>query len=154
MAEPELVSNKKRILVDTNVWVSALISPVGAPAQILRAFREDQFILIVSVETIAELADVLARPRIQRRLHDRGDVSILLAQMRSHAAMVRPIGELRLCRDPDDDIVLETAVLGEAQFVVSRDDDIKRDLDLIAHLRANGVEVVSVAQFLALLDEP
>jgi uncharacterized protein len=67
--------------------------------------------------------------------------------------MVRPSGELRLCRDPDDDVVLETAILGEAQFVVSRDDDIKRDLDLMTHLRANGVEVVSVAQFLALLDD-
>ena len=68
--------------------------------------------------------------------------------------MVTPTGLLRLCRDQRDDIFLETAILGEAQYAVSRDDDIKRDLDLIAHLRANGVEVVSVAQFLALLDEP
>lgn len=56
------------------------------------------------------------------------------------------------CRDPDDDLILETAILGQAQYAVSRDDDIKRDLDLLDHLRAHGVTVSSVQQFLAKLD--
>lgn len=49
--------------------------------------------------------------------------------------------------------MLETAILGRAHYIVSRDDDIKRDLNLIAHLHEHGIEVVTVAQFLALLDE-
>jgi predicted nucleic acid-binding protein len=56
-----------------------------------------------------------------------------------------------LSRDPDDDILLETALVGGAQYFVSRDDDVKRDQELLARLRERGVEVLSVAQFLDLL---
>jgi hypothetical protein len=45
-----------------------------------------------------------------------------------------------------------TAMLGQAQYAVTRDDDIKRDLDLIKHLQTHGVAVLSVQQFLAKLD--
>lgn len=49
--------------------------------------------------------------------------------------------------------MLETAILGRAHYIVSRDDDIKGDLNLIAHLHEHDIEVMSVAQFLALLNE-
>jgi predicted nucleic acid-binding protein len=59
---------------------------------------------------------------------------------------------LRVCRDPDDNVVLETALLGHASYAVSRDDDIKRDRDLIAQMEARGIKVLSVQQFVNLLD--
>ena len=49
-------------------------------------------------------------------------------------------------------MVLETAILGRARYLVSRDDDIKGDNDLIKHLAARGVEVVTVARMLEILD--
>jgi putative PIN family toxin of toxin-antitoxin system len=142
-------------LIDTNVWISAFISRQGAPARVLRAYITGQFQLIISQPLLDEFHDVLSRPRIQRRLQTvTTEVITFLQYVDIHATVVIPANTLHICRDPKDDIVLETAILGEAQFVVSRDDDIKRDLNLIAHVRANGVEVVSVAQFLARLDEP
>jgi predicted nucleic acid-binding protein len=69
------------------------------------------------------------------------------------AVTVYPTGTLRLCRDEKDDVMLETAILGHAHYIVSRDDDIKRDLNLIAHLHKHDIEVVTVAQFLALLEK-
>ncbi len=63
-----------------------------------------------------------------------------------------PTGSIRECRDPDDDLILETAILGQAQYAVTRDDDIKRDRDLMDHLQARGVTVLSVRQFLEKLD--
>jgi predicted nucleic acid-binding protein len=66
--------------------------------------------------------------------------------------MVIPTGAVHECRDPDDDLVLETALLGHAQYLVTRDDDIKRDLELIERLQAYGVTVLSVQQFLVKLD--
>ena len=57
-------------------------------------------------------------------------------------------GELKLCRDPDDDEILEAAIVGKSQYLVTRDDDLKRDLDLIKIARRNRVRVVSVRQFL------
>jgi predicted nucleic acid-binding protein len=79
------------------------------------------------------------------------DVATALALLQDRAIKVISTGDLHLCRDPDDDILLETAIIGVARFFVSRDDDVKRDLELMARLRERGVEVLSVAQFLSLL---
>ena len=57
-------------------------------------------------------------------------------------------GDLSLCRDPDDDIILETALRGGATFVVSRDEDVTRDLDLISVLRERGIETITVQRLL------
>lgn len=51
-----------------------------------------------------------------------------------------------------DDLLLETAILGKAHLAVSRDDDLKRDLDPIARLKEHGVQVRSLAQFLHLME--
>ena len=56
-------------------------------------------------------------------------------------------GKLRLCRDPRDDAVLETALVGGAEYIVSRDDDVKRDEELIKEMERHDVAVLSVAMF-------
>lgn len=141
-----------RVLVDTNVWVSALLNSQGAPARVLDAFREGRFVPVVCQELLQEIEAVLARPRIRRRYRvSRDQVRVILALLRDRAVEVFPIGSFKPCRDPDDDLLLETAILGRAQYVVSRDDDIKRDLDLIEQMKRCRVEVLSVAQFLQLL---
>jgi uncharacterized protein len=95
----------------------------------------------------------LTRPRLSRRYPlALNQVEEFLELLSSHSQIVVPSGSLHECRDPDDDIILETAVLGNAQYVVTRDDDIKRDVDLIEHLRARSVIVSSVQQFLDLLE--
>ena len=53
-----------RAVVDTNVWVSALLNPMGHPALVLEAFRNRRFVAILSPPLIEELIDVLSRPRI------------------------------------------------------------------------------------------
>lgn len=141
-----------RVLVDTNVWVSAFINVAGAPAGVVEAFLADRFVPITSRALLEEIHEVLHRPQIRRRWRLRsGAVASVLALLQDRAIEVIPTGNLRLCRDPDDDIVLETAIVGGAQYFVSRDDDIKRDQALIERLREQGVEVLSVAQFLNLL---
>lgn len=141
-----------RVLVDTNVWVSAFITVDGAPARVLQAFRQGRFVPIISRELVDEIREVVDRPRIRRRSRFSADeIAEILALLAAEAEEVVPSGELRLCRDPEDDFLLETAIQGRARYAVSRDDDIKRDLDLIAHLRELGVEVLSVARFLDLL---
>lgn len=141
-----------RVLVDTNVWVSAFINPAGAPARVIDAFLEERFVPVTSRALADEIHEVLHRPRIRRRwgLAD-AELGRVLALLQDRAIEAIPPGELRLCRDPDDDILLETAIIGNARYFVSRDDDIKRDEELIARLWEHGVEVLSVAQFLSLV---
>jgi predicted nucleic acid-binding protein len=62
--------------------------------------------------------------------------------------VVETSGELKACRDPDDDDILEAAIVGSATYLATRDDDLKRDLDLIKMARKHNVRVVSVKQFL------
>lgn len=128
-----------RVLVDTNVWISAFINASGAPAQVLAAFLAERFVPVVSDALLEEIRDVLDRPRIRRRWNLRAaDVASVLVLLPDRAIQVTPIGDLHLCRDPDDDILLETAVLGGARYFVSRDDDVKRDPQLIARLEDRG----------------
>ena len=137
------------VLVDTNIWISAFINPTGYPAKILAAFTNQQFRLAISQPIIDEIVDVLSRDRIRMRLRVSEDrIHLFLDQAQHHAVEASPKGQVRLCRNPRDDVLLETAILARAQFFVARDDDVKRDLDLISHLEAHGVEVVSVAHFL------
>jgi uncharacterized protein len=141
-----------RVFVDTNVWISAFINPSGAPAQVLAAFRAGAFVPVVSIALLDEIHAVLSRPRIRRRIRFSDEhLSEILDAIADKSVEALPSGTLQLCRDPADDLLLEAAILGGAQFAVSRDDDVKRDLDLIVGLRAQGIEVLTVAQFLTML---
>lgn len=137
------------VLLDTNVWVSALINPRGQPARLLQYWYADRFAVAVSLPLLEEIGDVLTRPRIARKYPITAEqVAEFLRLLTQRAHIVVPSGTLHECRDPEDDLIIETALLAQAQYVVSRDDDIKRDLDLIEHLRAHGLVVASVQQFL------
>jgi len=95
------------------------------------------------------VADVLARPRIARKYHlpaQRIDDAVVL--LRQHGELVSVTGTVRICRDPDDDLVVETALNGNAEALVTRDADMTRDPALIAVLRERGVAVLTVRQFL------
>jgi uncharacterized protein len=142
------------VLVDTNVWVSAFINPAGSPARLHRAWLDNRLQVLVSLPLLDELSDVLTRPRITRKYPIQAtDIEGFLKLLIRRSQIVVPTGSVRKCRDPDDDLILETAILGQAQYVVTRYDDMKRDLDLIKHLQAHGVAVLSVQQFLADLDK-
>lgn len=107
---------------------------------------------MVSPALLNELREVLYRSRIRRRWKVSEEGVAGLLELIGQTAIQVLLGQIpRVCRDPDDDIVLETAAVGRARYLVSRDDDIKGDSDLIAHLRTRGVEVISVARFLEIL---
>lgn len=138
-----------RAVVDTNVWVSALINPRGAPAQVLGAYRDRCFTLITSEVMLEELREVLSRPRIAKKYGVRGrDVDTLVDLMRRHATMVEIRGEIQICRDPDDDVLIEVALIGKANALVSRDEDLARAPEVSEHLAARRVRTLTVRRFL------
>jgi len=136
-------------LLDTNVWVSAFLKPTGPPGQIVAAWRREEFSVVTSLSQLGEIAEVLSRPRlVQRFRYPHPDAEAFVRLIAARATVVQISGELKICRDPDDDEILEAAILGKSQYLVSRDDDLKRDLDLIRMARGRRVRVVSVRQFL------
>jgi uncharacterized protein len=143
-----------RALLDTNIWISAFINPSGQPAHLLYLFFQGHYQMIASQALLDEITNVLIRPRIRRNLRiPDSQIAIFLSHLQKEALMVNPTGHVHLCRDPKDDILLETAILGSADFIVSRDDDMKRDLTLITRLREYGVEAVSISHFIDILTQ-
>ena len=107
---------------------------------------------MIGLPVLEEISEVLRRPRIKEKYKVREeDLARYLQLIAAGAAIVTVRGKMRLCRDPDDDILLEIAITGGARYLVTRDDDLKRDLDLVHQMKASGVRVVSVSQFLATL---
>lgn len=136
-------------LLDTNVWVSAFLKPTGPPGQVIDAWGRGDFNVVTSPSQLAEILEVLNRPRLIRRFMYRHDeIETFVRLIAARANIVQISGELKICRDPDDNEILEAAIRGKSQYLVTRDDDLKRDLDLIKAARRHRVQVVSVRQFL------
>jgi putative PIN family toxin of toxin-antitoxin system len=136
-----------RVVHDTNVVISRYLVPAGLPAQVVAAWRARRYDLIVSPALLAEYAEVLNRPRIQRRHGLTAEqVTAELADLARFAILVEPTEvPVVIAEDPDDDHVLAAAVAGEADFIVSGDTDL---LTLRDH---RGIRILSPAAFLALL---
>jgi len=139
-------------LLDTNVWVSAFLKPSGPPGRVVAAWLRGEFAVVSSTVQLGEIADVLRRPRLRRRFaFVSRDVDTYLRVIAARTALVSIPRTLKICRDPDDNDILEAAIHGGAQYLVTRDDDLKRDLDLIHAAGQQGLRVVSVAHFLTYL---
>jgi putative PIN family toxin of toxin-antitoxin system len=140
------MADKPRAVLDTNVFVSALISPIGKPAAILKALRSRRFTLVSSPPINEEIIEVLNRPRIRDRygLGDRiFDVSFILWEV---AELVIDLPEVRVCSDPDDDKFLATAIGGRADYLVTGDVG-----DLLHLGEYKGVPIVSPREFVSRL---
>lgn len=142
------------VLVDTNVWVSAFINPRGAPARIRQAFARGEFQVVMSVPLLAEITDVLSRPRICEKYGlNQEEIAAFLRLLAERGLKVVPTGTVHICRDADDDWVLETGLLGQARYMVSRDGDIGRDRDLVNQMGEKGITVLTIQHFLDRLDD-
>jgi putative PIN family toxin of toxin-antitoxin system len=129
--------------------VSAFINPTGYPAQVVEAARQGRFGLVISRPLEDELLQVILRPRILKVRNLSPDLAERFARnIIGLAARVEITGNLRLCRDVGDDMVLETALNGRATHIVSRDGDIVRSLDLMQQLEAHSIRAITVSHFL------
>lgn len=106
-----------RVVLDTNILISALLSPHGLPAEILLMTLEGADVqLCVSEEIFAEYREVISRPRFKRRGEE---IASILGAIRGLAIWVKPLDSVRVCSDADDDIFLECAQAAEAVYVVT-----------------------------------
>lgn len=139
-------------LFDSNVWISALLNPVGAPAQLTDAWLARRVDVVASLPLLDEVHDVLRRPRIKRKYRiPETDIAQYCELIAARATLIPLTGTLTICRDPDDDHILETAVVGKVRYLVTRDDDIKQDPRVRRFLHARGIQVVTVSHMLRIL---
>lgn len=114
-----------RVIVDTNVFVSGLISTSGPPAKIVDALLRGSIIPVMSRATLAELQDVLQRPRLQPLFARAGvSPSRFVADLVQVAQIVRPVPLEASIRDEKDRPFLELAGSRPAvDFIITGDKD-------------------------------
>ena len=110
-----------RLVLDTNVVASALLW-YGPPRELLALARSEDILLFSSLPLLAELTGILSRPKFEKKiaasLLSVDQIVDLYAEL---VALVRPIFVSRLAPDPDDDVVIGTALAARADFVVTGD---------------------------------
>ena len=110
-----------RAVVDTNVYVTALLSRTGSPARIIRALGEGLFDAIVCPRLLDELRGVLGRPKIAERV-DTAVADDFVAWLERIAITVPDPGTvLAISPDPEDDYLIALALIGRAEVIVSGD---------------------------------
>lgn len=119
-----------RVVIDTNVFVSALIGKEGSAAdQVVRAFTEDKLEVVVSPALLDELERVLARPKIRQHV-DETQAREYVERIRRHALVADDPGSVpAVTRDPADDYLVALARRERVDAIVSGDLDL-READL------------------------
>ena len=138
-----------KVVLDTNVLVSRFLVPNGKSARIVQHWETGSYQLLISEPILAECSHVLGRPRIRRKYsYTTEELEHYISSLRVQAAMIEPDIKLEAVQaDPDDNAIIECAVAGSADYIISGD----------AHLQDlgnyRGIPILSPAVFLLMLTQ-
>lgn len=110
-----------RVVIDTNLWISFLFGK--KVADLISLIENGEVEVLTDERQIAEIEDVLGRPKI-KKLVGSERLSIMRRFLRRKTRQVISKRHIKACRDPNDDYLLEIAVEGKADALVSGDEDL------------------------------
>ena len=129
-----------RIVLDSNILVSALISGEGTPGQVFARVRHERITVVTSAFQIDELRDVLAREKMRPYIRPE-EADDLLFHLEAVAMVVAELPDVNLSPDPRDNPILATALAGEAEMIVSGDKG-----DMLALRQIEGIPIVTARE--------
>ena len=109
-----------RVLLDTNILVGSLITKDTPPDGLYQRWLRGKFDLVTSEAQMAEIANVLARPRLQKFLGI-DEAEAIVENIRTRALVFHDLPNVDLSLDPKDNPILATAIAGKADLIVSGD---------------------------------
>ena len=109
-----------RVVLDTNILISALMIQAGNPASIYRAWHQRRFTLLTSAEYLNELRATLRKPAIAQRIRPY-KAGGLVNEIIKLAASVESLPHVRRSPDPTDDFLLALSEAGAADYLVTGD---------------------------------
>ena len=128
--------------------VRAVIKPLGTVGPVLRRLRDGAYVLLSSDPLLAELVDVLNRPRSRDKYGlTPNDIETVVGLVLLRGEVILPTRRITICRDPKDNMILEAAADGSANVIVSG------DKDLLVLEAFEGIPIVTPVEFLASLNE-
>jgi hypothetical protein len=135
-----------RIVLDTNILISALLSPLGAPAKLLDAWERKRFTLVASGALIAELREVAGRPFFRARLRASA-AELLAAGLRDFSFYCPDLPSGPIEPDPKDTYLLALAETAQADFLVTG------DKELLALKHHKPTRIITPAAMIEILKE-
>jgi putative PIN family toxin of toxin-antitoxin system len=139
-----------RVTLDTNQLVRALVRP-PALATFVMAWEARRFTVVCSPALLEEYELVLAYPDVAKLIYPE-----LLRAFRSHLIhdieLVDVPEVAQICRDPDDDKVIATAIYGMVDYLVTADSDLVEAL-VVSALNSAGIAVISMDELIKLLEQ-
>ena len=112
-----------RLILDTNILLSALLSPLGAPAKLLDAWERKTFTLVASDAIVAEFREVAGRPFFRARLRASA-AELLAAGLQDFSFYCRDLPFGPIAPDPKDSYLLAMAEASQAEFLVTGDKEL------------------------------
>ena len=134
-----------RVVLDTNILVSALITRRGIPDTLYRFWRSGRFTLVSSEEQLEEFRRVTRYPQVRRYLQP-WEAGTLLQEVRQLAVLIERLPRVEVSADPADNFLLAIGAAGAADYLVSGD---RRGL--LALERYQQTQIVSARRFLEIL---
>ena len=128
-----------RIIIDTNLWISFLITKDLAKLDEIIFSRNG--ILVFSQELLDEFLEVARRPKF-RRFFSASDVEEILETIEEYADFVKVQTQIKVCRDTKDNFLLSLSVDGNADILLTGDKDL---LDLI---KFGETKIMTISNFL------
>lgn len=144
MSKQKKFSKPSKLILDTNVWVSALFWG-GAPNQIFSLFTDQQIEVYFSDSTWAEWKTTVGR--ISHKLHQEKAFLRLSKLIKKNSYFHSPDIKINVCRDPKDNQFLELGIGARVDFLVSGDQD------LLSLKKVRGLKIVTPKQLLNLLEK-
>jgi putative PIN family toxin of toxin-antitoxin system len=139
-----------KVVLDTNIFVSSLLTKTGRPAIVIDAWRAGRYILVTSRSIISEIKRVLDSPGIREKYSlGRNEIEKLILVLKSDAIVVPGLSPVAgaIPEDPTDEMFLAAALDATADLIVSGD----RHLLQLGEYR--GIPISTVRQFLELLEK-
>ena len=128
-----------RIIIDTNLWISFLITKDFTKLDEIIFSRNG--ILVFSQELLDEFLEVAKRPKF-RRFFSTADIEEILETIDEYADFIKVQTQIEVCRDPKDNFLLSLSVDGNAEFLLTGDKDL---LDLV---KFGETSIITISDFL------
>ena len=135
-----------RIVLDTGILISALITKSTPPDMLYQGWRKGLFDLVSSHEQLEEIERVLSYKKLERFIK-RDEAQILLDGLYRMSDIQDQLPPIDLSPDPDDNIIIATAIAGKADYLVSGDKG-----DLLSLKSAENIPIVTARQMVKILN--
>ena len=131
-----------RVVIDTNIWIGFLIGKTLSGLS--EAIVNDKIRILFSAELLEELVEVLQRPKF-RKYFSQEDITELISLLHFKTEQIKITEHFRDCRDPKDNFLLDLSVSGNADYLITGDDD------LLILNPFRGVEIINYRLFRKIL---